>query len=175
MFSLSVVEHVRMSYSLAVQNYTTHARAAERLARLAFKLRIGLLVVFATATGAIIVSLFRPGREYQIAAAILAGFALAGQIFMVAWGVESRVQAHRAFAHRLWLVCERYRSLLAEIRDGLIDEVAILRRREALSEQTHAVYEQGFPLDMQAFETLRLGEDQVVKPVRAAEQATLPG
>ncbi|HVH29892.1 MAG TPA: SLATT domain-containing protein [Vicinamibacterales bacterium] len=174
MFSLSVVEHVRMNYSLAVQNYTTHARAAERLAALALKCRIAVLAVFATATAAIIVSLFRPGREYQIAAAVLASLALAGQIFLVAWGVESRVYAHRAFAHRLWLVCERYRSLLAEIRDGLVDEAAILRRREALSEQTHAVYEQGFPIDQQAFETQRQpppgGE-----PAKAAEQATLPG
>jgi hypothetical protein len=174
MFSLSVVEHVRMSYSLAVQNYTTHARAAERLAALALKFRIAMLAVFATATGAIIVSLVRPGREYQIAAAVLAGLALAGQIFLAAWGVESRVYAHRAFAHRLWLVCERYRSLLAEIRDGLVDEAAIVRRREALSEQTHAVYEQGFPVDQQAFETQRQPPPSG-EPVRPTEQATLPG
>jgi hypothetical protein len=175
MFSLSVVEHVRMNYSLAVQNYTTHAQAAERLAALSFKVRIAVLAVFAAATASIVVSLFRPGREYQIAAAVLAGLALAGQIAVIAWGIESRVYAHRAFAHRLWLVCERYRSLLSEIRDGLVDEAAILRRREALSEQTHAVYEQGFPIDQPAFETRRQPPPPSGEPITAAEKAALPG
>jgi hypothetical protein len=173
MFSLSVVEHVRLNFTLAVQNYTVHAKAAERLAALALKSRIAILALFAIATAAIITSLFRPGREYQIAAAVLAGIALVGQIVFVAWGVESRVFAHRSFAHRLWLVCERYRSLLAEIRDGLVDDAAVLRRREMLSEQMHAVYEQGFPIDQQAFETARqpaAGSENI----STAEQMPLP-
>jgi hypothetical protein len=155
MFSLSVVEHVRLNFSLAVQNYTVHARAAERLAAVTLRFRIAILVSFAIATGAIVVSLFRPGREYQIAAAVLAGLALAGQTLFMALGLENRVYAHRWFAHRLWLVCDRYRSLLAEIQDGLVDDAAILRRREILSEQVHAVYEQAFPIDQRAYETAR--------------------
>jgi hypothetical protein len=174
MFSLSVIEHVRLNFSLAVKNYNAHARAAERLAALTLKCRIAVLTLFAAATAAIIVSLFRPGREYQVAAAALASIALVAQVFFVAWGLESRVYAHRSFAHRLWLVCERYRSLLAEIRDGVVDDAAILRRRETLSEQMHAVYEQGFPVDQQAFEAARqpVSDGEDVKP---PEQIPLPG
>jgi hypothetical protein len=173
MFSLSVVEHVRLNFSLAVQNYTVHARAAERLAALALKFRIAILALFAVATAAIITSLFRSGREYQIAAAVLAGIALAAQIFFVAWGIEGRVHAHRSFAHRLWMVCERYRSLLAEIRDGVVDDAAVLRRREMLSEEMHAVFEQGFPLDEQAFETARQ-PSPAAESVAPPEQIPLP-
>jgi hypothetical protein len=55
----------------------------------------------------------------------------------------------------LWLICERYRGLLTEIQDGLVDDAAILRRREALTDHVHAIYEQGFPLDQQAYESMR--------------------
>src|SRR5258705_2058853 len=36
-FSLSVIEHLRLNFGLVVQNYTVHARAAERLAPVALK------------------------------------------------------------------------------------------------------------------------------------------
>jgi hypothetical protein len=155
MFSLSVVEHLRLNFGLVVQNYTAHARAADRLAAAALKARMVILGLFALATGTIVLSLFRPAREYQIIAAVIAGVAFVCQVATVAYGIEARVYSHRLLAHRLWLMCERYRGLLTEIQDGLADDAAILHRREILSEQVHATYEQGFPLDEQAYESMR--------------------
>lgn len=155
MFCLSVVEQLRLNFGLVVQNYTAHARAAERLAAIALKTKIATLGLFALATFSIVLSLFRPAREYQIVAAVVAGLALAFQVATVAYGLEARVYSHRLLAHRLWLMCERYRSLLGEIQDGLVDNAMILRRGEILGEQVHAIYEQGFSLDQQAFESMR--------------------
>jgi hypothetical protein len=155
MFCLSVNEQLRLNFGLVVQNYTAHARAAERLAAIALKAKIATTALFALATWSIVLSLLRPAREYQIAAAVIASVALALQVLTVAYGLEARVYSHRLLAHRLWLMCERYRSLLGEIQDGLVDEAAILHRREALGEQVHAIYEQGFALDQQAFESMR--------------------
>jgi hypothetical protein len=155
MFTLSVVEHIRLNFGLVVQNYTAHARAAERLARAALKAKLVTLALFALATGSIVLSLSRPAREYQIAAAVTAGIAFAVYLVTVSYGIEARVSNHRLIAHRLWLTCERYRGLLTEIQDGLVDTTTILERRAILSEQVHAIYEQGFPTDQQAYETLR--------------------
>ena len=85
----------------------------------------------------------------------MAGLAFAVHLVTVAYGIEARVSNHRLIAHRLWLTCERYRGLLTEIQDGLVDTNTILQRREILSEQVHAIYEQGFPVDQQAFEGMR--------------------
>ena len=155
MFSLSVVEHLRLNFGLVVQNYTAHARAAERLAAVALKAKMVILGSFALATFSIVLSVFRPAREYQIAAAIIAGVALAIHVVAVVYGIEARVYSHRLLAHRLWLLCERYRCLLTEIQDGLVDDATILHRREFLSEQVHSMYEQGFPADQQAYESMR--------------------
>jgi hypothetical protein len=155
MFSLNVIEHLRLNFGLVVQNYTAHARVAERLAAAALKAKMVILASSALATFAIVLSLFRPAREYQIAAAVLAAVAFAVHVATMAYGIEARVYSHRLLAHRLWLICERYRGLLTEIQDGLVDDAAILRRREALTDHVHAIYEQGFPLDQQAYESMR--------------------
>jgi hypothetical protein len=90
-------------------------------------------------------------RSLQVVGAIAAGLAFAAYAVYVALDLEPRVQAHRAWASRLWLVCERYRALLAEIRDGLIDNDALMRRRDALTQQVQAVYEHAPPADREAY------------------------
>jgi len=169
-FSLSVIDHLRINFGLVAQNYTVHAQAAERLAAFALKARITTLALFALATGSILLNLIRPAREYQIAAALIAAGAFVVQVVTVAYHVEARVYSHRLLAHRLWLMCERYRSLLTEIHDGLLDHATILHRRDVLSEEVHTIYEQGFPIDQQAYESMRqLPSDGSVEPMSDAQ------
>lgn len=155
MFSLSVVEHLRLDFGLVVQNHTTHAKAAERLASAAFKTKMAMLALLALATGAIVLGLFRPAREYQIAAAVIVGLTLVAHIVTIAYGLEARVHSHRLLAHRLWLMCEQYRALLTEIQDGRLDDATILQRRDVLGERVHAIYDQPFPIDQRAYESVR--------------------
>jgi hypothetical protein len=76
------------------------------------------------------------------------------------------VSAHRAFAHRLWLVAEQFRSLIAEIDDGLVDREAQLHRRDELIAELHDIYGQGFGVDQRGYERARLPE-----PAAHAEHA----
>jgi hypothetical protein len=155
MFQLSVVDHVRLNFGHVVQNYTVHAEAASRLGAVAAKARMLVLTLFALATASSITNLVVPSRSMQIATAAAVGVAFVGYALYVALGLETRVYAHRSCAHRLWMMCERYRSLLAEAQDGLLDRESVLRRRDVLLEALHSVYEQAFPADQQAFESLR--------------------
>jgi hypothetical protein len=168
MFSVSVIEHIRLNCGVVVQNYTVHARAAERLAATALKARMTILGLLALATAATLFALFRPAREYQIAASVIAGVGFVVYVAMMAYGIEARVHSHRLLSHRLWLLAERYRGLLAEIQDGLVDHAAILNRREMLSEQAHSIYEQGLPIDQPGYESMRLllegGVEQLAGP-----------
>jgi len=165
MFSLTVIDHVRLDSEHVAQNYTIHAGAADRLARLAFVFRMAMAVLLAAATAACIIDLLMPARFYQIAAAIATSAAAIGFTLYSVIGLESRVDAHRVFAHRLWLASERYRSLLAEAEQGLIGSEALLQRRDRLIEDVHAIYERGFSGDQPAYEAARL---PAVKSERAA-------
>jgi hypothetical protein len=161
MFGLGIVDHVRLNLTRTGENYTVHARAAERLASLTSRIRIGVLALILVAAAASVMSLMELGHWYRIAAVVAASLAFAGHAAYIAWGFEGRVYAHRVCAHNLWLVCERHRALLAEIQDGLVDRAAILQRRDQLTAETHSVYGQTFPLDQPAYESLRHSIDDV--------------
>ena len=166
MFRISVVDHIRLNFDRTSQNYTLHAKAAERLAVTTARIRVGVLILLAIAAVAAATGLVEAGRPFQIAAAIAVGVAFAAHAAYLAIGVEGRVHAHRSCAQRLWLVCDRYQSLLSEIEDGLLDRASILQRRDELSAQVHAAYDQAFSLDQKAYEGARLSSG-----ISAADQS----
>jgi hypothetical protein len=156
MFAFTVVDHLRLDSEHIAQNYTVHARAAERSVRLVFTFRIVIAALLAIATATAIAALVFPGRGLQIVAVVTTALALLAFCAYTVLGLEARLFAHRSFAHRLWLVSERYRSLLAEIHDGTVDPPTILQRRDELIRDVHAIYEFGFGADQAGHESVRL-------------------
>lgn len=156
MFSITTLDLVRLDSDHAAQNYMVHARAAERSARAAFTIRIVVVSLLAAACASSIFALLLPVRAYEIAAVVFATLALVAFAIYATLGLESRVGAHRQIAHRLWLIAERYRALLAEVNDGLVDGPQALRRRDELTHDLHAIYEQSFGPDQPARESARL-------------------
>lgn len=156
MFSLTVVDHVRLDSEHVAQNYTVHARAAERIVRIVFALRLVMAALLAGATSSAIANVLTGGRGTQIASAVLAAVALCVFAVSATLGLEARLFAHRAFAHRLWLMTERYRALLSEFADGTIDGATLIRRRDELIRDLYAIYEFNFSIDQDGHEALRL-------------------
>ena len=159
MFSLTVIDHVRLDSEHIARNYTVHARSAERIVGLVFAGRITMTVLLAIATASAVAAVIEPSsRGYQMAAAVATAGALLAFVIYTVLGLEGRLFAHRSFAQRLWLMSERYRSLLAEAHDGGVDESTLLRRRDELIRDVHAIYEYGFGADQAGYERLRLPE-----------------
>lgn len=156
MFSLTVVDHIRLDSEHVAQNYTVHARSAERLARAAFAFRIVIVSLMALAVGIAITNLIVPARPYAIASVAAASATLVAFAIYAVAGVEGRVLAHRLFAHRLWLVAEQFRSLVTEINDGIVDGAALMHRRDELIYELHGIYEYGFGVDQAGHEAVRL-------------------
>jgi hypothetical protein len=156
MFSLKIIDHVRLDSERVAQNYTVHAAASERIVRLLIVYRIVIVVLLSLAASTEVANVIFP-RSLAPATAIGASMlALTAFAIYGALGLESRLVAHRAFAHRLWLVAERYRSLLAEVNDDLIDRPTLVRRRDALIAELDAIYQFAFGADHAAHENLRL-------------------
>jgi hypothetical protein len=158
MFSLTVLDHVRLDSEQAARNYTVHAKAAERIVGIVFTCRIVITVLLAVGTAATTATLFFSGRPSQITAVVSTGLALLAFVIYAVLGLEARLYAHRVIVHRLWSVSERYRSLLAEVQDGIVDGPALLRRRDELIGDLHAIYEFGFGADQPGHESVRLPE-----------------
>ena len=154
MFQLSLVDHIRLSFGSVATSYRAHARVAERLSSRAWKSRAVLVTLLSLATGASLVALSGV-RQAQIAAAVLSAMALVGLAMVHSLDFESRAFAHRACAAQLWLLCEKYRALLAEVHDGLIDLAQTTARRDALMREVQNVYEHALPADRDAYEIAR--------------------
>jgi hypothetical protein len=156
MFSLTVVDHVRLDSEHVAQNYTVHARAAERIVRTVFAVRLLIAALLVAATATAVASVLVGGRAIQIATAVLAAVGLCAFAVSAGAGLEARVFAHRSFAHRLWLMSERYRAVLAEFADGSIDGPTLIRRRDDLIRDLSTIYEFNFSVDQDGHESLRL-------------------
>ena len=65
------------------------------------------------------------------------------------------MHAHRACAAQLWLICEKYRALLAEVHDRLVELPAVTKRRDDLMREVQIVYEHALPADREAYRIAR--------------------
>jgi hypothetical protein len=154
MFQLSLVDHIRLSFGSIVGAYEGHTEAAARLARWAWYAKAGLLVLLGLTAAACIASVVR-GGFYASAAAVLSAIAFAAGAAFVAIDPETRVYGHRTTAARLWLICEKYRALLTEIHDELIDLPTIAQRRDTLLKEASELFVQAPPADRATYEIAR--------------------
>ena len=81
--------------------------------------------------------------------------ALDGGAAYVGFNQQGRMHGHLACSSRLWLVCERYRELLAEMHEGRLDAATLRARRSALLKEAAAVFEHVAPADRYTFEIAR--------------------
>jgi DNA-binding ferritin-like protein (Dps family) len=146
MFQLSLVDHIRLSFGCAVSAYEGHTEAAARLARWSWYAKLGTLLIVGLAAGASLGAVLR-GGWFLIAAPIVGFTAFAVAAAYLAIDPEKRVYAHRSTAARMWLICEKFRALLAEIHDQMIDVSAIGSRRDALLKEIAELFEQAPPAD----------------------------
>ena len=151
MFQLSIVDHIRLSFGSAVGAYQGHTAAALRLSQWSWYSKIVTLSLLGIGAAANLLVLRLGGYGIQVTAAVLAAIAFAALAVHIAFDPTPRIYGHRACAARLWVICEKYRALLTEVQDQLIDVATITARRDALLKEFGAIFEQGPPDDRQSY------------------------
>src|SRR4051812_49589289 len=154
MFHLTLVDHVRLSFASIVTAYDGHAAAAARLARWAWYTKIAMLSLVGIAAVAAVIADQR-GGGFETAAATITAIAFVVCAAYVALDPEPRVYGHRESAARLWLLCEKYRALLTEAHDELIDIGELTRRRDVLLQEAAAIFEHAPPADLETYDIAR--------------------
>jgi len=154
MFQLTLIDHIRLSFAGVLSAYEGHADAAARLVRWAWYGKLTLLGILGLTAGATLTAQ-QVGGGFRLVASTSAALAFAIWAIYVALDPEPRAYAHRASAARLWLLCEKYRALLTEIHDEVVDVPAITARRDALLQETSAAFERAAPADQQTYDIAR--------------------
>jgi hypothetical protein len=154
MFQLTLIDHIRLSFAGVLSAYEGHADAAARLVRWAWYGKMAMLGILGLAAASTLVAQ-QLGGAFRVVASAAAALAFAIWAIYVALDPEPRAYAHRASAARLWLLCEKYRALLTEVHDQLVDVPALTARRDALLQETSATFERAAPADQQTYDIAR--------------------
>jgi len=151
MFQITLAEHVRLSFGSALAAYEGHAEAAATLARRSSYARLALLGIsgLAAVAGSVAVP---GGYGWQLTSAILSVVVFAGCAVYVGLNQHLLIHGHRTSAAKLWVICEKYRALLAEMHEELIDLPALQNRRNALLTEYAEVIELAAPDDRYTYE-----------------------
>ena len=154
MFQITLVDHVRLSFASVLAAYEGHAEAAVKLARWNSYGKMVLIALSGVAaiTGAIAV---QGGPGWARATAVLTAVLFGCCAVYVAMNQQPLMYGHRISAAKLWVVCEKYRALLAEMHDDAIDLPTLQERRNALLAEAATVLEQAAPDDRYTYEIAR--------------------
>jgi len=174
MFNVEPTEYVRRSYETLEDACEAHAEAAVTLARWSAVFRVATLASTGIAAAvAVAAATWRP--SWFLVSALTAAFAFVTCAAYVGFNQQPRIHGHRACSARLWVVCEKYRELVAELQQGAIDLPSLRERRHALLLEASAVFEHVAPADRYTFDIARraLGARSgapMVRPQPPAEQ-----
>ena len=152
MFSLTLVDHLRLTFGHVIHAHRTHARLAARHAawnRWTLGLEAVLVMATAAASGALVATGF---FAYAAIAAVTGAAAAIVVILRLVLDFDRRITAHRSCSARLWHLREQYRAVLSDLRDGQLTIDAARERRDALMSRLQAVYEDAPPAERAMYE-----------------------
>jgi SMODS and SLOG-associating 2TM effector domain family 4 len=152
MFQITLVDHVRLSFGSALAAYEGHAEAAARLTRWNSYAKIALLSLSGLAAALSAIAVQSGGFGWQLVAAIFAALVFGSCGAYVGLNQQPLIYGHRASAARLWVICEKYRALLAEMHENLVDLSTLQDRRNALLTESATVLEHVAPDDRYSYQ-----------------------
>lgn len=151
MFQVPLLDHVRLSFASVLASYEAHAEAAAKMARWSSYSKLGLLAVSGVTTIVATIAT-QGGFVWQVTTALLASAVFICAAVYVAMNQQPLMYGHRVSAAKLWVICEKYRGLIAELHEGVLDAAMLQERRNALIHETAAVMEQVTPDDRYTYE-----------------------
>lgn len=137
---------LRECYGRVVYSHKTHEKCADILLERHKQIKLCQVVLSALVTGGLIAALFDFSflAEYKkcgtFVAVVLSTVLLVLNSYTKDYDLGEIAQKHRQAGVDLWIIRERYLSLLTDIRLSVTPLDEILSQRSQLAEELHAVY-----------------------------------
>ena len=138
---INVLEgQLRECYGRVVYSHKTKEKCADILLERQGSINFWQIVISAVVTGGIVSTFFDTGKAGAVISAVLSTGLLALNAYTKDYDLGEITQKHRQAGAELWIVREKYLSLLTDIRTGDVSLESIRARRDALLDELHAVY-----------------------------------
>lgn len=139
--NINVLEgQLRESYGRVVYSHKTHEKCADILLERQSCIKIWQIVISALVTGGIVSTFFGTKEVGAAISAVLSTSLLALNAYTKDYDLGEIAQKHRQAGSDLWIIREKYLSLLTDIRVGDVALDLIRTKRDALLEELQAVY-----------------------------------
>ena len=138
---INVLEgQLRECYGRVVYSHKTHEKCADILLERQGKIKLAQIIISAIVTDGIVLTFFEEGKVGAAINTVLSAGLLALNAYTKDYDLGEIAQKHRQAGAELWIVREKYLSLLTDIRAGDVSLESIRVRRDALLDELHAVY-----------------------------------
>lgn len=141
MFSLTLRDHLNLTFSQVSDRHKTHVRSAESYRRWHRRMKGAEALLIGGASAAAAGAAFGHGHVLAIVAAALAGAALLVLLIDLTFDLERSAHAHAACGARLWEIRDRYVSLLSDLSEGVVSVADARARRDKLMDEVRVAYE----------------------------------
>ncbi len=141
MSSDAVLEsQLRVCYGRVVYSHKTHEKCADILLYRLSIIKWSQIALSVLTTGSLIAVLFGTGTYATILGSVSSALLLTLNTYTKDYDLGKMSQQHRQSAAELWLVREKYLSLLVDLRTGQKSITEIRSRRDVLLSELYGVY-----------------------------------
>ena len=141
MDSYDLVEgQLRECYGRVVYSHKTHEKCADILLKRLARIKLSQIILSAIATGGCVAAFLGTGPIGAGVGAVVSTVLLALNAYTKDHDLGEIAQEHRQAAARIWLIRERYLSLLTDLRARGESLESVRSRRDALLKELHGAY-----------------------------------
>ena len=127
-------------YGRAVYSHKTHEKCADILLRWLTFMKWGQITLSALSAGGYVSTLLGTGPIGSMAGSILSAALLALNLYTKDHDLSELASKHRRTAIDIWLIREKYLSLIVDLEIAGKPLEVLQKERDALAENLHAVY-----------------------------------
>ena len=139
--SRAVLEgQLRECFGRVVYSHKTHEKCADILLSRLSQIKLWQIILSAITTGGFIAAVFGAGKIGALAGVLVSTSLLALNAYTKNYDLGELSQKHRQAGADLWIIREKYLSLITDLRMGEKPIETLQKERDCLLEELHAVY-----------------------------------
>ena len=131
---------LRECFGRVVYSHKTHEKCADLLAKHLSRITLTQIVLSVFVTGSLIVRLIGFGKHATIIGIVLSAVLLGLNLYMKYRNLSDVIREHKHAANDIWLIREKYQSLLTDLAMGNKTVDSVIAERDVLMTDLHSVY-----------------------------------
>lgn len=134
----NLLMQLKESYGRVVYTYTSHLKQVNSLETNLRGIKYCQIILSALSTGGFLGAIITNQSIYTVVAGFFSTISLAFNLFFKNFNIENEIKQHILAADELWLIREKYVSLMTDF--DILNNADIMSARDVLLQETYEIY-----------------------------------